>query len=334
MAVRSAVSTGIGSNFLTSIVSYNMHGYNQGENLLKSFCSKNELDIDCIFCQEHWLTPTNLYKLKSFSTQYTFYGISAMEQTVSSSVLKGRPYGGSGILMKNQLCKNIKFHVAMERFVVIVLKETILISVYLPSLCNQADLDTITDNLSQIEVIIAQYAHCSIIFGGDMNVDLQSNLSDAQLIHAFMNRFSLELCTEVLSSNTNIVDYTYRHETLNRSSYIDYFMVSSALLKDVAEFDILDSAVNHSDHLPIFLLICLNEVNVSNDSQLHSKLGDKNHTSLRWDHADLRHYYTLSRQLCQPINDNLAAIYDDIEELMSKNCYSSANKNQCFHDLH
>ena len=62
-------------------------------------------------------------------------------------------------------------------------------------------------------------------------------------------------------------------------------------------------------------------------------MSDKNHTSLRWDHADLRHYYTSSRQLCQPINDNLAAIYDDIEKMMSKNCYSSANRNQCFHDL-
>ena len=53
-----------------SVVSYNLHGYNQGAPLLKSMCSSNEFNIDCICIQEHWLTPFNLNKLSTFSPDY------------------------------------------------------------------------------------------------------------------------------------------------------------------------------------------------------------------------------------------------------------------------
>ena len=83
-----------------SFISYNMLGFNQGESLLKWFCEDDDLNIDCILLQEHWLTPANLYKMKTFSPNYSFYGISAMELAVSNSVLRGRPFGEAGIFVK------------------------------------------------------------------------------------------------------------------------------------------------------------------------------------------------------------------------------------------
>jgi len=47
-----------------------------------------------------WLTPANSYKIETFSDGYTFHGKSGMETAVALFVLKGRPFGGVGILLK------------------------------------------------------------------------------------------------------------------------------------------------------------------------------------------------------------------------------------------
>ena len=59
-------------NSLISFISFNMQGYNQGKNLLESFCSDTDKNFDIILLQEHWLTPANLYKLSGSSDNYTF----------------------------------------------------------------------------------------------------------------------------------------------------------------------------------------------------------------------------------------------------------------------
>ena len=74
----------------TAIVSYNLHGLQQGASLLQIICDK--LAPSAIFLQEHWQTPSNLHKISNFSKSYTGYGISAMEETVTHSILKGRPW--------------------------------------------------------------------------------------------------------------------------------------------------------------------------------------------------------------------------------------------------
>ena len=93
-----------------SLASYNMHGYRQGITLLKEqICSPSELDIDVVFIQENWLTPRNLYKMDDIFNGYKFSGKSAMENAVSTSVLRGRPWGGVGFLIKQELCRKIFF---------------------------------------------------------------------------------------------------------------------------------------------------------------------------------------------------------------------------------
>ena len=47
-------------NALIKIVSYNMHGFNQGYAAIDHLISSENPDI--FFCQEYWLTPANLQK--------------------------------------------------------------------------------------------------------------------------------------------------------------------------------------------------------------------------------------------------------------------------------
>ena len=42
------------------IVSFNLHGFNQGSVTIKDLIDSDQPDI--ILCQEHWLTPANLHK--------------------------------------------------------------------------------------------------------------------------------------------------------------------------------------------------------------------------------------------------------------------------------
>jgi hypothetical protein len=50
------------------VISYNMHGPNQGVVAINDLICK--LSPDVIALQEHWLTPDNLYKLSELSIDY------------------------------------------------------------------------------------------------------------------------------------------------------------------------------------------------------------------------------------------------------------------------
>jgi len=86
------------------------------------------LEFDIICVQEHWLTPANLFKLHNLSDNYKYFGSSAMEEAVSIGVIKGRPKGGVGILIKYNLINDISKHVENEFFELIVLNNLIIVS--------------------------------------------------------------------------------------------------------------------------------------------------------------------------------------------------------------
>ena len=237
-----------------SFVSYNMHGFNQGIPLLKSMCDRNELNVDCIFIQEHWLTPSNLHRFDCFSDSYMFYGKSAMEKIVSASVLRGRPFGGVGFLLRHDLCKHITFQHLDERFAIIVFDNIVLITIYMPSGSTSEDIDIITDIFTNIDIILTQIQAEEVILAGDINVNLAGSQPTVPIIKSFMSDWSLEACSSLLSRKKNVIDYTYKHESLGHTSYIDYFLISSKMMCNVYDFDILDSAINMSDHNPVTII--------------------------------------------------------------------------------
>lgn len=83
-----------------SMLTYNLHGFNQGESFLIDACASLQYDI--IFMQEHWLGTDNMYKLSSISKDYVVFGESAMIKKTSSGILYGRPFGGVATLVKKK----------------------------------------------------------------------------------------------------------------------------------------------------------------------------------------------------------------------------------------
>jgi exonuclease III len=64
------------------VVSYNLHGLNQGKVVLNDLVASISPDIFMV--QEHWLTMDNLYKLNEISPNYTVFSSSAMNKLWST----------------------------------------------------------------------------------------------------------------------------------------------------------------------------------------------------------------------------------------------------------
>ena len=108
-----------------------MHCFNMGSSLLSTLCDPNDLNWDIIFIQENWCSGSNLYKLQQLLEYHTFFGISAMDEALEHSVLRGRPWGGVGCLVRTNLTTSFKYVKCDKRFTFIVFGDCLLI-VYFP----------------------------------------------------------------------------------------------------------------------------------------------------------------------------------------------------------
>ena len=74
-----------------------MHGFNQGFSTVRDLCHK--ISPDLFLLQEHWLVESNLYKFEQIFPDYFMFG-SPAETSATSSLSRGRPAGGTTILIK------------------------------------------------------------------------------------------------------------------------------------------------------------------------------------------------------------------------------------------
>ena len=126
-------SSDCNGNFIESelfLVSYNMHGYRQGQIVVNDLVQS--LTPDLILLQEHWLTPQNLIKFTNDFSNYYAFGSSALGASVEAGPLLGRPFGGMMILIRNDLMPVCQCIDASERFIVVKVGDVICINIYLP----------------------------------------------------------------------------------------------------------------------------------------------------------------------------------------------------------
>jgi len=116
------------------IVSYNVHGFNQGKSLLTDLCDR----YDVIFRQEHWLSSDFLFKKSAVAKEFLCFSKSGMDDTIVSRVLTGRPFGGLSILVRNTLAAKAKLVSMNTHFIAITLKNILFVNVYLPT-CDSSE---------------------------------------------------------------------------------------------------------------------------------------------------------------------------------------------------
>ena len=301
-----------------SIVSYNMHGFNQGIDTLKDLCSSKNVSL--VFVQEHWLTPDGLGRLSHFSDSYTGFGISAMEDRVSSGVLHGRPYGGVMTLVNNNLVKLIKNVVCSERYVILVIGDLAFVNIYLPCKSGYKVDDfsnLLLDVIDQISDHLNVIGPNGIIVGGDLNTDLRhASLATDIVRTGLISQFNLIECSTVVSPK---IEYTYHNIGLGHRTWIDWFLVSHRIGPNITDVAISESALNLSDHLPISLVININIPGQSDAINPEPVENTSTWSKLRWDKADLNAYYDQTRLVLQPIFDDFVPFYNNLMSYAASN---------------
>ena len=122
-----------------------------------------------------------------------------------------------------------------------------------------------TDVLSSIACVLDQCktSDCKILMGGDFNFAFDSKTLGHKLVSDFFQEYDLHICDHLFDiAAANL--YTYKHQTLNHSSFLDHFAVNRCLMPAFSDCVIYDSGCNLSDHFPICAKLKVDNLHTKN----------------------------------------------------------------------
>ena len=247
------------------IVTHNINGFDSKSHFVSDLCSALPSSIYCL--QEHWLLPPykkypGVNKLKSVHPDLDGWGRSAMKNSMETRIRHGRPYGGTGFLWTKGLSSAIKpmpeyLH---ERVTVLKVETSIgsliIVNVYMPyfnanDITNQTTL--YSEVLAFVGTVMNDNPHSKFIVLGDMNCNLYLDNPFSNLLNSLIRDHRL-VCTYDLNP---VFDFSNEYTRCNhkQGSYtlLDYILISEELISFVNSIEILNNALNTSDHLPVKL---------------------------------------------------------------------------------
>lgn len=294
-------------NYL-NILTYNMHGFNQGSVALDEFCL-NKKFYDVVFVQEHWLNTCNLSYFHKYAN-YSYYGKSAIEDR--SNVLQGRPYGGVMTLVNKSLCNAVNVLLIKDRVVILLIDHLVFVNVYMP--CDDGTIeskDLAIEILSDITDVLSSSQYQGIIFGGDLNCDLSTDSHISPAVNDFLSDFNLKYFD---MKRHNRDAFTFSNASRNAFSLIDYLCVSEELYNCMHSYHTV-TCVNLSDHEPVLLCLrfpphctvfkrhatVLEDVHINNNAQVGGVSSSDYIKNYRFDKMDRISYYDYTRLHLEPV---------------------------------
>ena len=278
---------------MLNVVTYNLHGLAQGHGLLSNMRHKAGI----IFVQEHWLPSFSLDTLSHDMDGMLCYASSAMDNIVSTGLLRGRPFGGVAVYINNALCAGVKLICKHSRYIILQISDLVLVNAYLPCVGSDTWEHDYMDCLASIANILGELNYTHLIFGGDFNIDFTRKHAMIGFVKDFLSEFNLLLIDDLLPSGS----VTYNVDKSGASSFIDHFAVSQQIYDNIISAEIVDSGINLSDHYPVQFSIALDSVPLFLSTQTNSscKADAKQSAPMafRWDKADLSLYYSLTYDL-------------------------------------
>ena len=247
-----------------NIVSHNINGFSSSKDFLVSKCDDDANSILCL--QEHWLRPAyknlkSINQLRTIHSNFDGYGVSAMKNVHNDSILKGRPYGGTGFVFNKDFSPFLQPVLQYESERISVMKMTdidftiLIINVYFPFKQNNDEHRVqYLDVLGSIENIIVSNPTSKFIITGDFNYNIydQRQLMSAS-IRSFLQTYDL-ICTYDLDPSFNqVTSYTRSCTKSGTYSLLDYIFISSSLRERISQCGINYDGRNLSDHFPVSL---------------------------------------------------------------------------------
>ena len=281
------------------MITYNMHGFNQGYNTIAELIKVDSPDV--MLLQEHWLTPANLSKFDIFNDYFSF-GCSALSESVASGILIGRPYGGVITLIKNELRNSTQTIHCADRYVLVKVHNYVLANIYLPCTGTADRLSICQDVVNEIWSWCDKFTNYHLIVAGDFNVNLDKDDIISNIINSFISEHSLIRCDDLFPASKVA---TYVNDALGHQSNVDYIVTSSPA--DIVRYEVLDVDINFSDHLPLLTIFACSATTLANN---RGQSGVAPSTQLRWDHADKISYYEFTRCQLQAILDHIQVVME------------------------
>ena len=310
------------NNISMKFMSYNMHGFHQGCPAVDDAIGQYSPDL--ILLQEHWLTPANLYLFDDHFGDYFSFGSSPMSKIVEAGMLRGRPFGGVVILIKNSFRKLTEAIHCSDRYAIVKVGSCLFVNVYLPC-AGTLDRQLVCDDvLGEIDAWLSRYSDCEIVVAGDFNVNLDCGDNIASSICEFASINKLIRCDELFPTEKRP---TYVNLALGHETFTDYILASGHC--QLSEFFVLDPDINFSDHLPLFATIKCIALSTSDKGRTNSGNIKTTQPQLRWDQADLFSFYNFSGEQLRPLLVRLDEVWsrysggevvDDVCAIID-NCY-------------
>jgi exonuclease III len=320
-----------------NITSYNMHGFNQGIHQLKSLCDVDRCDI--IFIQEHWLSNDTISQFDYFNKDYYFFGVSAMESTLHSQILYGRPWGGVATLINKTLRGVIKCICCTERFTIITIGHLLLINLYLPSCKNATDRDVVNSIFCSIAEYISECDYRFGIIGGDYNCNVMDKSTISIQISNCLEKLGFVISNKFLA-NPLCIDHTFAVESRGAYSLIDHFFVSNCLSNPVVSLDVIHDVVNMSDHLPVKLVLNNSIVNVierfevtSCSTASHNNATTPINFNFDWSKADTRSFYDYTRTELRSLQSMLSGTTIDELKTCRPDLFTQSGINDIYRNV-
>ena len=297
--------------------SYNCCGFNDSK---KPYVASLLTKCDFLFLQEHWLSEAQLTCLNSISDDHLATGICGFD---NSEVLFGRPFGGCAIVWR----KNLDAHMTVvdtgsRRLCALRLcsnsAKFLLVNVYMPYedvSHNATRTEEFISLLSAIEYLNSQCQDCTVIVGGDFNVDLCRNSNHTTLLNKFCSDNNLY---PVVRHSESCVDYTYQFN-MSRFSVLDHFIIPGALFDTaVGSVHAEHNVDNRSDHEPLFLRLNISSYYTSCTNKVFTR-------KVAWHKANSEH---ISNYRCV-LQRHLQSIVLPTDALMCRNVLCCNNEHRC-----
>ena len=250
------------------ISSHNINGFAGSKDFLHHRCEAEDKAIFAV--QEHWLKPAfrnhlGVNQLRSVHSNYEGYGTSAMKEKTTTTVTKGRPFGGTGFIYSKSLNYVLKpkCEYRHERVSVMSLQceefEILIINAYLPyyDVSNLNDqLLLYNDTIGYIDYIMMSNPDCQYILTMDMNCDIyNSNNAFSLTMRDFIAKYDL-ISTHDLNPNfDSTLSFTRCDVKRNSYTLIDGILISRPVCPLVTESNIAHYGNNTSDHSPVEITI-------------------------------------------------------------------------------
>ena len=150
-----------------------------------------------------------------------------MTNCVNNGILRGRPFGGLSILVRNKFADKAKLVCMDSRYIAITRGNILFVNVFLPNNDNSEEYrSALVDVLCAISEIIDQHTGYDVVVTGDFNFEFSKATWSFSTLSALFDEYNIK---PVALSPHSPTMYSYCHETLQHYSLIDHFCVSDGL---------------------------------------------------------------------------------------------------------